>query len=87
MKVLEDRVKVLDGQRSQVAPNIDPAIFARYQQLLEHKEGRGIVPVKGLMCGGCYMNAMPQTLNQIKMRTELIQCDYCSRILYLEDDL
>ncbi len=87
MRVLEDRVKVLDAQRGEIAPNIDPGVLQQYEKLLEVKEGRGIVPVNGLTCGGCYMNAMPQTVNQIKMRTELIRCEYCARFLYLEDDL
>lgn len=87
MKVLNDRAQVLDGQRSQIAPDIDPKILEQYEELLRIKEGRGIVPVNGLTCGGCYMNAMPQTVNQIKMRTELTRCEYCSRFLYLEDDL
>ena len=87
IRVLEDRVKVLDAQRSEIAPNIDPTILKQYEQLLQVKEGRAIVPVNGLTCGGCYMNAMPQTVNQIKMKTELIRCEYCARFLYLEDDL
>lgn len=87
IRVLEDRVKVLDAQRGEIAPHIDPSILTQYEKLLEVKEGRAIVPVNGLACGGCYMNAMPQTVNQIKMKQELIRCEYCSRFLYLEDDL
>ncbi|MCA9394986.1 MAG: hypothetical protein KC900_12340 [Candidatus Omnitrophica bacterium] len=87
VRVLDDRVKVLDSQRSEIAPHIDPQILKQYEKLLEVKEGRAIVPVNGLACGGCYMNAMPQTVNQIKMRQELIRCEYCARFLYLEDDL
>ncbi|MBP9855001.1 MAG: hypothetical protein KBD53_09055 [Candidatus Omnitrophica bacterium] len=87
LAILKDRVKVLTGQRNQVAPSVDPNILVQYEKILDHKEGRAIVPVNGTSCGGCYMNVMQQTTNQIKMRTELIRCEYCSRFLYLEDDL
>ncbi len=87
IKVLQDRVQVLDGQRKQIAPDIDPPLLAQYEKLLQHKEGRAIVAVHGTSCGGCYMNVMQQSLNLIKMHTEVVRCDYCSRMLYIEDDL
>lgn len=87
LAVLKDRVKVLMGQRNQIAPDIDPGILVQYEKILEHKEGRAIVPVNGTSCGGCFMNVMPQTVNQIKMKSELIRCEYCSRYIYIEEDL
>ena len=87
VKVLQDRVAVLQGQRKDIAPEIDATILSRYETLLEHKEGRGIVPVHGTACGGCFMNVMAQTVNLIKMHSEFVQCEYCSRLLYIEEDL
>lgn len=87
MNILKDRVKVLTSQRNVFAPDIDPSILTQYERILGHKEGRAIVPVNGSSCGGCFMNVMPQTLNQIKMKAELIRCEYCARFLYLEADL
>ncbi|HQP11016.1 MAG TPA: C4-type zinc ribbon domain-containing protein [Candidatus Omnitrophota bacterium] len=88
IKVIEDRIKVFDSQRKQALPGIDPALLARYEKILKHKEGVAIVPVQGQdSCGGCFMNVTPQQVNAIKMHQELIECEMCSRILYLEDDL
>ncbi|MGE0268359.1 MAG: zinc ribbon domain-containing protein [Candidatus Omnitrophota bacterium] len=87
LNVLKDRVKVLVGQRNQIAPDIDPNILVQYEKILGHKEGRAIVPVNGTSCGGCFMNVMPQTVNQIKMKAELVRCEYCSRFIYIEEDL
>lgn len=87
IKVIEDRIKVLDSQRKQATEGIDPSFLNRYERILNHKDGIAIVPVQGEgSCGGCFMNVTPQKLNVIRMNQELIECEMCSRILYLEDD-
>ncbi len=88
IKVVEDRIKVLDSQRQQSTPGVDPSYLSRYERILRHKDGIAVVPVQeGSSCGGCFMNITPQQLNEIKMYEELVECEMCSRILYLEDDL
>jgi len=87
IKVIEDRIKVLDSQRQQAMQGIDASYLARYERILRHKSGIAIVPVQGNTCGGCYMNVTPQQVNAMKMNDQLIECEMCSRILYLEDDL
>jgi len=88
IKVVEERIKTLELQRQQVSPDVDPTILSRYERILRHKSGIAIVPVqKGSSCGGCFMNVTSQQVNAIKMNDQLIECEMCSRILYLEDDL
>lgn len=88
IKIIEDRIKVLNSQRKQATPGIDPEFLKRYDRILSHKGGVAIVPIQGEgSCGGCFMNVTPQKLNAIKMHQELVECEMCSRILYLEDDL
>ena len=87
MLITQDRVKVLDSQRKQLLPGIDKVPLARYEKVLAHKNGLAIVPVKDNSCGGCYMNVTPQIINAIKMHDQLIECEICQRIMYLEDDL
>ena len=87
LKLLEDRVKVLAGQRNQLSPEVDKEILVRYEKILEKRSGVAIVPVQNEVCGGCYMNVTTHSVNQIKMHEKLIICEMCARILYLEDDL
>ncbi|MCA9398807.1 MAG: hypothetical protein KC618_03585, partial [Candidatus Omnitrophica bacterium] len=85
VKTIEARIKELEGQRASFT-DIDPNIKARYERLLPHKNGLAIVPVAaGNSCGGCHMNVTHQTINQIKMNEELVVCEMCQRILYVED--
>ena len=84
---LEDRIKILEAQREELNPGIDKIYLNRYERILENKGGLAIVPVKRNTCGGCFMNITHQTINAIKMNDQMVECEICSRILYLEDDL
>lgn len=87
IKLMEDRLKVLESQRKQQLPGVDRALLNRYEKVLAHKDGLGIVPISGSSCGGCHMNVPTQTINAIKMHDQLVECEICQRIMYLEDDL
>lgn len=87
IKLMEDRLNVLESQRKQQLPGVDRTLLNRYEKVLAHKDGLGIAPLNGSSCGGCHMNVPPQTINAIRMHDQLIECEICQRIMYLEDDL
>ena len=87
IKIIDDRIKVLESQHKQAMAGIDADFLSRYERILKHKGGLAIVPVEGNACGGCHMNVTAQQINAIKMNVQLVECEMCSRILYLEDDL
>ncbi len=87
ISLMEDRIKVLESQRQQQLPGVDRTLLNRYEKILTHKDGLGIAPLNGNACGGCHMNVPPQTINAIRMHDQLIECEICQRIMYLEDDL
>lgn len=87
IKAIEEKIRSLEGQRASIAPEVDRNFLIRYEKIVNHKDGLGIVPVKQNTCGGCNMNVPNQLINELKLSTELIYCGICSRILYLEEDL
>ena len=87
LAVLDDHLKVKESQRTRLTPDIRPDCLSRYDRVLNHKEGLGIVGVVNHTCGGCYMHLTEQVLNELKKYEELITCDVCARILYLVDEL
>ena len=87
IKVLEDQARVLEVQRAAIAPSVPKISLGRYERVLQHTDGLAIVPVKNGVCAGCYMNVPAQVANQIKMSKELVFCETCARIIYLEEDL
>ena len=87
IKIINDRMQVLDAQRKGIIPNLDKNLLPVYERLVAHKEGLAVVPViKGSSCGGCFMNVPHQIINALKIGNELVRCEFCSRILYLENE-
>ena len=86
VKEIDDRVSVLDGQRKQIIPGIDPKVVAQYERILANRDGLAICLAKNNSCEGCNMFVPPQVINLIKMYDHIITCEMCNRILYIEDD-
>jgi len=84
---LEEKVKILDNKRKQILVGINPIFLSRYERILVNKNGVGMVPVVNGSCTGCYMNVPAQKVNEIKKHEDLIFCEVCARILYIEEEL
>ncbi|MDP8212516.1 MAG: C4-type zinc ribbon domain-containing protein [Candidatus Zapsychrus exili] len=82
---IKSKVSELEAEKEVIVPEIDKDSLLRYERILRHKEGLAVVSVNGQVCGGCYMNLKPQTINEVKIADTIVECDMCSRILYFED--
>lgn len=87
IKVLEDKVATFEAQRSQACEGIDKTTLAMYERLVENRMGLAMVPVVNESCGGCFMRQTAQVMNKLKMCDEIVRCETCARIQYLEAEL
>lgn len=87
VKVLLDKVATFEGQRSAACEGIDKATLAMYERLLENRMGSAMVPIVNDSCGGCFMKQTAQMMNKLKISDEIVRCETCARILYLESEL
>jgi len=85
VKEIDGRLAVLDAQRAQLIPKLDPKILAQYDRILASRDGLAIVSVKDNSCSGCNMNVPPQVINLIKMYERMVTCEVCNRILYIQE--
>jgi len=76
-KIQNDQKKYIDA--------LDEDTLYHYNRLSNIKGGKAVVAVIGNVCGGCFMNITSQTLNLLMGGKELVFCQSCSRILYLEE--
>lgn len=77
----------LEGKRKVENESIDKRILSRYEHILQGKNGLAIVKAENNSCSGCFMHVPHQVINQIKMHEEIIVCESCARILYLDEDM
>jgi uncharacterized protein len=87
VKVLMDQVATFEGQRSAAMEGIDAGTLAMYEKLLDNRHGQAMVPVVNENCGGCFMKQTAQMMNRLKIGAELVRCETCARIQYLEAEL
>ena len=82
------RTKVeLEGvrkQRDALAVKVDRTVLTKYERIISGKDGLAVVPVKDDSCQGCFRILPPQVINEIRMKSELVFCENCARILYIE---
>ena len=77
-----DNLKV---QRASLAEKVDKTVLSKYERILQGKDGLAVVPVLGDSCQGCFSKMPPQVIHEIMMKKDLIFCENCARILYIEE--
>lgn len=83
---LRKELERLNAERSQKIQDIDKDFLSKYERILRSKDGLAMVSVNGNACGGCNINLPPQVINEIKMKEDLVFCENCARILYIEEE-
>jgi len=83
------RIKVelegLKAQRTALAGKVDPTMLPKYERIVSSKGGLAVVPVANDSCQGCFRIMPPQVINEIRMKSALIFCENCARILYIDE--
>jgi predicted nucleic acid-binding Zn-ribbon protein len=79
---LEVELAELNGERSALAQQVDSEALSVYDRI-RLARGQAVVKVERGRCLGCHI-AVPTSQWQKAKAGDLIQCNNCSRILYLE---
>lgn len=79
---IEIALAELKGERERLAGQIDPEAFNIYERI-SSTMGQAVVKVERGRCLGCHIT-VPTSQWQKAKAGDLIQCNNCSRILYLE---
>lgn len=75
----------LKAQRAELAAKVDKAILVKYERIISGKDGLAVVPIANESCQGCFRMMPPQVINEVRMKNELVFCENCARILYIEE--
>lgn len=86
MKEIESKINVLKDKRGILVKEIAPNLLSQYEHLVKNRQGIALVPLKEGKCGGCHMVLPAEVSNQVKQYKNIVQCEMCARMLYLEED-
>lgn len=82
---IKTELEALKTQRKALAEKVDKDILKKYERIVKSKDGLAVVPVANEACQGCFRVMPPQVINEIKMKTAMVYCENCARILYIEE--
>lgn len=81
---LESQELQLQEQREQAATHIDENWMGVYAKVAKRYGGLAVVRVDGGTCQGCFLSLPPQLYNEILKNARVVQCPFCSRFVYHE---
>ena len=85
VKRIGSEVDGLKAQRTDLVQRVDKAVLVKYDRILKGKDGLAVVPVAGGSCQGCFRIMPSQVIHEINMKKDLVFCENCARILYIEE--
>jgi len=82
---LKTELEDIGKKRAALVPAVDKGILAKYEKIVRNRDGLAVVAVRNDSCQGCFRVMPPQVINEMKMKKDIVMCDYCARILYIEE--
>ena len=73
---------VNQARRTELEAQLEPAVLARFNKLIQQRQGRAVVPVENATCGGCRTKLRIPLLAELREKGT-IPCEFCQRILFL----
>jgi len=83
-KKYEEELNNLDLEEKIIKSKLSKETLYLFEKIYKLRKGQAVVPVQDGSCSGCYILLRPQQLADVKSGNKIIQCDQCSRILYIE---
>jgi uncharacterized protein len=79
----EAQLAVWNAKRDQARTGVDESLLRQYDRVAKYR-GTGISEVRDQKCLACQVMLRPQTYNEVRSGTRVIECDSCQRILYYD---
>ncbi|MGD0037437.1 MAG: C4-type zinc ribbon domain-containing protein [Bacteroidota bacterium] len=81
----EDEELKLHHQREKIVSKISKSDYQMYSRIRKAEDGRAIVSVKRMSCGGCFNRVTPQRVLELRKNAAMIACERCGRILVSDE--
>jgi predicted nucleic acid-binding Zn-ribbon protein len=84
---LLETVHQLSCQAKSVEADVQPKNRSRFLRLLESKQGTSVSRVVDGSCSLCHFALRPHLQQRVRRCEEIIDCEHCHRILYIEETI
>ena len=79
------QLKHLENNRKENISQLNYVLFQRYEQLQKTRGNPVVLPVSNGICDGCNVKVPPSLLGRVRRKEEIVYCENCTRILYMND--
>jgi hypothetical protein len=79
---LKAAVERMVAERAALVAAIDKHLLAVYDGVAKKRNGIAVAEAREGICGICHVRLRPQVFNTVLKNEQILQCDYCNRILY-----
>lgn len=80
---LDREVAAAEAERARLAVAVEPRLLKKYEGIAAQEGGVGIVAIAGGFCGGCHNDVPVRFVSRVRAG-EVVTCERCHRILYLD---
>lgn len=85
MAALEAAVAEQQAQRNAMAGELPHKVIVHYDRIRARRAGVGLAEIRDGVCKGCNMEIVPQIIDSVLQDAEIVLCENCSRILYIDE--
>ncbi|MGA9752653.1 MAG: C4-type zinc ribbon domain-containing protein [Acidobacteriota bacterium] len=82
---LSAELLTLQKERQTLQGAIKPGWFNKYTHIAAQRNGLAVVAVRGGTCQGCFIGVRPKLIQDLHYGEEVVFCEGCQRVLYLDD--
>jgi uncharacterized protein len=80
-----EKLQSLNGQRSDLATHLPADVLRRFDSIFKARGGIAMARVEKESCSACHVRLRPQIINLARRGDQMVTCDSCRRILYIDD--
>jgi uncharacterized protein len=73
-------------ERNKLQADFPQNWLAKYNHIAAARNGLAVVPVRKGICQGCFIGVRPKIVQDLHYAEEVIACEGCQRLLYLDDE-
>jgi len=85
LKDVSGEITGLEKKRAELTKRINGNILRQYERIMNSRVSRAVVPLHNGSCGGCFAHVPLQMVANIRIGSQVYNCDYCGRILYYDE--
>jgi len=85
LAIVSSRLAELTAQSQEIKGSTSQEFLVRFSRIFEARDGIAVAPIDNGACGACHLRLRPQVISLCRRGEELVFCENCGRILFVED--